>query len=63
MTHRTTAELEAHLDHLRAAPAHTGTLEMLVRRPAAAQREILDEGTLDTVHGWIGDSWLKRARP
>lgn len=63
MTHRTIAELEVHLDHLRAAPVQVGTLEMVVRRPSAGRREILDEGVLDLVEGLVGDSWLKRARP
>lgn len=61
MTHRTTAELESHLDHLRAAPAHAGTLEMVVRRPAVEQRELLDEGVLDEADGLVGDNWLERA--
>ena len=61
MTHRTTAELQAHVDHLRAAPAHAGTLEMVVRRPAVDQREILEEGLLDEVDGLGGDNWLERA--
>jgi len=63
MTHRTTAELEAHVDHLRAAPAQAGTLEMVVRRPSQGLREILDEGVLDLTEGLVGDSWLERARP
>lgn len=61
MTHRTTAELETHVDHLRAAPADAGTLEMVVRRPAVDQREILEEGFLDEVDGLVGDNWLERA--
>jgi hypothetical protein len=63
MAHRTSAELEVHLDHLRAAPPHVGTLEMVVRRPSAGAREILDEGVIDPVEGLVGDSWLRRARP
>ena len=61
MPHRTTAELEGHVHHLRAAPAVLGTLEMVVRRPAAARREILDEGELDVLAGLVGDNWLDRA--
>jgi hypothetical protein len=61
MTHRTPAELESHLDHLREAPKHAGTLEMVVRRPAVDQRDILDEGHLDPVDGLVGDNWLSRA--
>ena len=61
MTHRTIAELEAHVDHLRAAPAHAGTLELVVRRPAVGEREILEEGRLDEADGLVGDNWLERA--
>jgi hypothetical protein len=58
---RTTAELTAQLDHLRAAPAEVGTLDLVVRRPARAQREILLEGVLDEAEGLSGDNWLSRA--
>jgi hypothetical protein len=61
MSLRTTAELTAQLDHLRAAPAEVGTLDLVVRRPARAQREILLEGVLDEAEGLIGDNWLSRA--
>ena len=61
MTHRTTAELEAHEDHLRAAPAQAGTLELVVRRPAVGEREILEECRLDEAGGLVGDNWLERA--
>jgi hypothetical protein len=57
----TTASLEARLDHLRAAPADTGTLAMIVRRPDTGVREILDEGLLDETGGLLGDNWLSRA--
>jgi MOSC domain-containing protein YiiM len=61
VTHRTTAELETQLDHLRAAPQQAGSLEMVVRRPAVDEREILDEGLLDQLDGLVGDNWLERA--
>ena len=57
----TIADLEASLDHLRAAPADTGTLEMVVRRPDFGARELLDEGVLDMADGLVGDTWLTRA--
>jgi len=59
--HRTTAELEAHLDVLRAAPRSVGSLELLVRRPTVEAREILSEGVLDLELGLVGDNWLERA--
>ncbi|WP_151083301.1 MOSC domain-containing protein [Nocardioides cynanchi] len=60
-TLRTTAELEAALDHLRAAPTDQGTLTLVVRRPGRFQREVLDEGQLDTEAGLVGDNWRARA--
>lgn len=61
MEHVPTPDLAGHLDHLRAAPARLGTLAMVVRRPAPAEREILAEGVLDKAEGLVGDSWLARA--
>lgn len=61
MTHRTTAELEEYVDQLRAAPAGTGTLELVVRRPAEGERDILDEAVLDVDAGVVGDNWLERS--
>lgn len=60
MQHRTTADLEAALDHLRAAPADGGRVELVVRRPGTGEREILEEGALDTVEGLVGDNWSTR---
>lgn len=60
-TKTTTADLDAALDHLRAAPTDTGTLEMVVRRPDIGVRELLDEGVLDEADGLVGDNWLTRA--
>lgn len=57
----TTADLEASLDHLRAAPTDAGTLAMVVRRPDTGVREILEEGVLDEAGGLVGDNWLSRA--
>ena len=54
-------ELEASLDHLRSAPKDVGTLEMIVRRPAPGEREIVEEGVLDATVGLVGDSWSTRA--
>ena len=61
VTHLTVAELEAGLDHIRVSPTDGGTLELIVRRPAEGEREVLEVGQLDLVAGLIGDSWLTRA--
>ncbi|MGH3361340.1 MAG: MOSC domain-containing protein [Nocardioides sp.] len=61
MAYRTFEELSAQVELLRAAPTGVGTLELLVRRPANAERDVLDEGVLDEAEGLIGDNWLSRA--
>lgn len=53
-------ELLARLPDIRAAPRDEGRLHMIVRRPAAGEREILEEGTLDLREGLVGDDWLSR---
>jgi hypothetical protein len=57
MDHATQEQLLAGLDHVRAAPAERGTVELVVRRPAENEREVLDEGRLDTEVGLVGDRW------
>ena len=60
MHHLTTSELEARLDEVIQSPKDHGVLEMIVRRPAVGEREILEEGQLDLVEGLVGDSWRLR---
>ena len=45
------------LDHVRRAPADAGTVELVVRRPAEGEREILAEAELDSDAGLVGDRW------
>ena len=54
------AELDAALDAVRQSPRDHGRLELIVRRPAEHQRELLAEGELSLVDGLVGDNWLKR---
>ncbi len=54
------ATLEESLDHIRAAPADAGTLELIVRRPALDEREAMSEARLDTSVGLEGDTWKIR---
>ena len=49
--------LEAGLDAVRAAPADTGRVELIVRRPEVDARELLEEATLDPGEGLVGDNW------
>src|SRR6267378_3120810 len=52
--------LERSLDHIRGAPADGGTVELIARRPAEDEREILTEARLDTFDGLEGDTWRAR---
>jgi len=52
--------LEAGVDVIRAAPADFGTLDLIVRRPAVDEREVLDVGELDLAVGLVGDTWAQR---
>ena len=60
MEHRTAEELTAALDEIRQSPSATGTVELIVRRPAEDERELLDEGMLDLEEGLVGDVWKTR---
>jgi MOSC domain-containing protein YiiM len=53
-------ELEAGLEEIRRSPTDAGRLELIVRRPAENEREVLDEGVLDLVDGLVGDTWHAR---
>jgi hypothetical protein len=52
--------LEANLDHIRKAPADGGTVELIARRPAEDEREVLNEARLNTRDGLEGDTWRAR---
>src|SRR5438445_3200388 len=52
--------LEESLDHIRAAPADGGTVELIVRRPGVDEREVLTEARLDIHVGLEGDTWRVR---
>lgn len=56
----TAEQLRAGLSHVRAAPADDGTLELIVRRPAVDEREVLEDAELDARLGLVGDSWSRR---
>ena len=58
--HLTTEELEAGLDEILRAPSAEGIVELIVRRPAENEREVLEEGRLDLVEGLVGDMWRVR---
>jgi hypothetical protein len=60
MVHLSAQELEAGLDEIRRSPSDRGRVELIVRRPAVGEREVLAEGELDTVVGLVGDTWPQR---
>ena len=60
MHQRTTEELQAGLDAVRAAPADTGTVELIVVRPEVGVRDEPATATLTVDDGLVGDSWRAR---
>jgi hypothetical protein len=60
MDHLAATALEAGLDDIRMAPSDHGRVELIVRRPAENEREVLEEATLDPAVGLVGDTWLVR---
>jgi MOSC domain-containing protein YiiM len=52
--------LEEGLDHIREAPADGGTVELIARRPAEDEREVVTEARLDVHDGLEGDTWRAR---
>jgi MOSC domain len=55
-----TADLEAALAHIRKAPSDVGVVDLVVRRPATGERDVLAEGVLDPDEGLVGDNWRTR---
>jgi hypothetical protein len=45
------------LDTVRASPADHGRVELIARRPEVDAREVLEEATLSTEEGLVGDNW------
>jgi hypothetical protein len=60
VTHLDAETLEAGLDHILQAPTDTGTVQLIVRRPAVDQRVVLEQAQLDTEVGLVGDNWLQK---
>jgi MOSC domain-containing protein YiiM len=51
---------DSQLDVVHEAPRGTGRLELIVRRPAVDEREILEAADLDLELGLVGDRWATR---
>lgn len=48
------------LDGILAAPMDIGPIEMIVRRPAEDEREIVETAELSLEYGLVGDNWVDR---
>lgn len=60
MTNVTIAELEAGLPLVTGSPSESGTVELIVRRPAEGQRETLADAEITLEEGLVGDNWRSR---
>src|SRR6266571_2125679 len=60
LAHLALDDLETGLDHIRRSPRDEGRLELIVRRPAENEREVLEEAMLDVTEGLVGDTWRAR---
>jgi MOSC domain-containing protein YiiM len=49
--------VDSGLDAIRASPENDGRVELIVRRPAVEDREVVDEATVDPELGLVGDNW------
>lgn len=53
-------QLERGLAHIRQSPRDNGRVELIVRRPAVGEREVIELGEFDLASGLVGDNWLAR---
>jgi hypothetical protein len=61
--HLDLAALDAGLAEIRRSPKDDGRVELIVRRRAEGERELLDEAALDPVQGLVGDRWANGRKP
>lgn len=60
MDHVGAEELQAGLEEVRRSPPDEGTVELIVRRPAEDERDVIEAGMLDLDEGLVGDTWRAR---
>ena len=60
VTHLTSEQLQAGMEHVLRSPADGGSLVKIVRRPDMERREVVEEGELDVDLGLVGDNWKAR---
>jgi hypothetical protein len=49
--------LDSGLTDIKASPTDSGTIDLIVCRPAEDQREVISEAELDVAIGLVGDNW------
>ena len=59
-SHATLEQLDAGEAQLGASPSDDGTVELVLRRPAVGEREVLDQAELRVGVGVVGDNYLER---
>ena len=58
--HLSYQELEAQVDYISESPKDKSPIDLIVRRPAENEREVLNTGMLSTTDGLEGDMWKVR---
>ncbi len=58
--HLSYRQLEDGLADVLRSPQELGTVDLIVRRPAVDEREVLEAGALDPEWGLVGDTWRDR---
>jgi len=53
-------ELQRGLAHVLGSPREEGRVEMVVRRPAEGEREVLSEARIEAGRGVVGDRWAAK---
>ncbi|MEM7052870.1 MAG: MOSC domain-containing protein [Acidobacteriota bacterium] len=59
-SHARREALDRGLEEVCQSPRDRGTVELIVRRPAEGEREVLEVGELDREVGMVGDNWSTR---
>lgn len=59
-THFTLEHLQTQLKQIQASPKDSGSVLLIVRRPATEEREIISQGRLIPTSGLEGDNWRER---
>ncbi|MBD5778235.1 MOSC domain-containing protein [Pelagicoccus sp. NFK12] len=59
MNHVTTSQFEEQIEYILDAPKQSGTVKMIVARPATNERKILDSCLLSAKSGTDGDHWAR----